>query len=162
MPAVQAPPPALTVSVSPRRAPSSSARLKFAVTDKAANAREVVVYFPKGIAISNAGIADGAKAGTGSITVDEQDTDLAPTVTAKGLAFAAGEEILDGVFSQASGRYTAKLRVKVPQPLRAFTALSLNLKVKSLFSVRACPLPFRVDLVGAKKTVLTADAPCKG
>ena len=161
MPAVQPPPPpALTVSVSPKKAPSRAARVKLAITDKATNAREVVVYFPQGIGISNAGIADGSKAGTGSITVDEQDADVTATVTAKGLAFAVGEEVLDGAFSQASGRYTAKLRVKVPQSLRGFSALSLDLKVKSLFAVRSCPLPFRVELVGAKKTVLSDEADC--
>jgi hypothetical protein len=47
MVAVQAPPPpALTVSVSPKKAPSGAARLKLAIADKAANAREDVVYFP--------------------------------------------------------------------------------------------------------------------
>ena len=155
------PPPALEVSVTPKKAPASAARLKLTISDKATNAREIVVYFPKGVGISNAGIADGTKAGSGAITVDEQDTDLVATTTPTGLAFAAGEETLDGAFSRASGRYTAKLRVKVPEPLRAFSALSLNLKVKSLFSVRACPLPFRVELIGAKKTVLSDDAPCR-
>jgi hypothetical protein len=163
---VAAPPPALEVSVSPSTAGSEAkpkaARLKLSIDGKSANAREFVVYFPKGIAISNKGIADGTKAGAGSITVDEVPSELAPSVTATGLSFAAGDPTHDGVFSQASGRYTAKLRVKVPQPLRSFSALSLDLKAKSLFATRECPLPFRVELIGAKKTVLMADAPCRG
>jgi hypothetical protein len=162
---VAAPPPALEVSVTPSKAGSEAkpkaARLKLAIEGKSTNAREFVVYFPQGIRISNKGIADGASAGSGSITVDEAPIELAPTVTAAGLAFATGDQALDGVFSQASGRYTAKLRVKVPQPLRSFSALSLDLKAKSLFATRACPLPFRVELIGAKKTVLTADAACR-
>jgi len=95
------------------------------------------------------------------MTVAEQEMPVAPAVTAKGLAFTVGDSVLDGVFSQASGRYTAKLRVKVPQPLAAFTRLSLDLKAKTLFSLRSCPLPFRADLIGAKKRILLHRAACR-
>ena len=161
---VAAPPPAFEVSVMPSTAGSEAkpkaARLKLSIDGKSVNARKLVVYFPQGIAISNKGIADGAKAGTGSITVDE-NPELTPSVTAAGLSFAAGDQVLDGVFSQASGRYTAKLRMKVPQPLRSLSALSLDLKANSLFATRGCPLPFRAELIGTKKTELTSEAACK-
>ncbi|HEY6888556.1 MAG TPA: hypothetical protein VI300_12270 [Solirubrobacter sp.] len=156
-----APVSSLSAGVAPNRAPSNGVHVKLTLTSDVADVSEIVFYFPRGVGITNVGIADGTKAGKGTIVVGGAETPVVPTVTAKGLAFTAGDTVLDGVFSQALGRYTAKLRVKVPQPLAAFTRLSLDLKAKTLFSLRSCPLPFRADLIGAKKRILLHRAACR-
>ena len=172
-------PAALEVSVTPAKAGSeaapSPASLKIKLTGELSG-QALTVFFPQGLRISNTGIPQcnkpeklilrggcaAVKAGTGTATTADGDSiKLAPFVSASELLFKADKTVLHGTLSQATGAYTAKMRIKLPPPLRDLTSIELTLKLQrgnnSLFATRGCPLPFKVTL---RKT-LTAEAPCQ-
>ena len=168
-------PPALEVSVTPAKVGTEAkprpVKLALSLTGEL-DAAAVTVYFPKQLRITNSGLpqcdkddaqvaagaCDDDKAGTGSITVAEQQLPLTPLVGAKDLIFKGGDTVLHGALSQAKGRYTAKMRIALPDPMRPFTALNLTMKRAGLFATRGCPLPFKVT---AGSRILTAKARCR-
>jgi hypothetical protein len=177
-------PPVLNVAVSPAKAGSQATPRPVGVTLTLLgqiDASSLVVYFPKQLRITNAGlpqcslsdakVASGgcadAEAGTGTAIGNGTVFSLTPLVGAKDLLFRLGGQssgVLHGKLSQASGPYTAKMRLALPQGMRPLTSLRLAIKRTaggaSLFSTRGCPLPFKVQLNGAKTTTLTAKAAC--
>ena len=167
-------PPALHVSVSPSKAGTEAkprpVGLKLQI-DGDITAAAIVVYFPKQLRITNAGlpqcdknddeIAAGdcnrMKAGTGSVTVGGEPLALTPLIGADDLIFRSSDAVLHGTLSQAAGRYTAKMRIALPEAMRTLSAVKLSFKRTTLFATRGCPLPFKVT---AGKRVLTAKASC--
>ncbi len=189
VPALPAPPtPTLEVSVSPSRAGTEArprpVKLRLTI-DGGATASSVVVYFPRALRLSNSGLPQCSRsdeeilagacrdaiAGTGTATVASapERFEITPMVGATDLVFrvAGGDRlvVIHGKLSQASGRYTAKLRIALPDFLRAFDRLSLTMRLRrganSLFATRGCGLPFRVELRGGTPATLRKSAPCR-
>src|SRR5262245_13654251 len=167
-------PPALHVSVSPTKAGTGATPRPVALKlkiDGDITATAITIYFPKQLRITNAGLkqcdksddeiiagaCDGMKAGTGSVKIGGEPLPLTPFVGVKDLLFQASDAVLHGKLSQAAGRYTAKMRVAIPDPMQTFSDITLNFKKTTLFATRGCPLPFKVT-VGPK--VLIAKASC--
>ena len=167
-------PPALHVSVSPSKAGTGAkprpVSLKLQI-DGDITAKAIVVYFPKQLRITNAGLpqcdktdeeivagaCDRMKAGTGSVTIGGEPLALTPLVGTDDLIFKASDAVLHGKLSQAAGRYTAKMRVALPDAMQTLSAIKLSFKRTTLFASRGCPLPFKVT---AGTRVLTAKASC--
>ena len=171
-------PPALTVHVNPAKAGTADAPAPATVRIDLAgdlSGSALTIFFPQGLRISNTGLAAcdatdaqilkgkcrAAKAGSGLLTTkDGERLPIKPLVSNAGLTLRVGDDVLRGAFSGASGKYSAKLTVKLPKPLRKLSALSLTLNAEkgdaTLFGLRGCPLSFKTVL---GKT-LTADADC--
>ena len=172
-------PPALHASVTPSKAGTEAkpraAKLRLEIAGEI-DAAAIVVYFPKRLRITNAGLprcatsddriaagaCDRAKAGSGSATVADNPFALTPLVGAEDLIFKGDSTVLHGTLSHASGRYTAKMRIELPDAWRPLSSLELSLgrirRAATLFATRGCPLPFKVK---AGATVLTAAAKCR-
>ena len=172
-------PPALHVSVTPSRAGTEAkprpVNLQLGIEGEI-DAAAIVVYFPKRLRITNtglpqctesdqqiaAGACEGARAGSGSATAGGNPVALTPLIGADDLIFKGPETVLHGALSQASGRYTAKMRIALPEALRPLSSLVLSIGrtkgAASLFATRGCPLPFKVK-AGAR--ILTAAAKCR-
>jgi hypothetical protein len=157
-------PPALHVSVAPA--------LKLRIDGEIA-AKAIVLYFPKALRVSTAGLprcdksddeiaagaCDGKRIGSGRVTIGGEPLPLTPLIGAGGLIFQASDAVFHGKLSRASGRYGSKLRVPLLDPGPALSDIRLSFKRSSLFTTRGCPLPFK--LVAGDLT-LTATASCTG
>src|SRR5262245_11553776 len=155
-------PPALHVSVSPA--------LKLRIDgDIAASA--LVLYFPKQLKVSTAGlprcdksdeeIAAGAcdrkRIGTGSVKIGGERLPMTPFVGRGRLIFQASDAVFHGKLSLASGRYGMKLRVPLLNPGPTLSDIRISFKRSTLFTATGCPLPFKLV---AGKQVLKSSASC--
>jgi len=155
-------PPALHVSVSPT--------LKLRVDGEIA-ASALVLYFPKRLKVSTAGLprcnksddeivagaCDRLRVGTGSVKIGGEPLPLTPLIGPGGLIFRASDAVFHGKLSRASGRYGFKLRVPLLDPGPALSDIRLSFKRSTLFTTRGCPLPFKLV---AGERVLTVTASC--
>jgi hypothetical protein len=162
-------PPALHVSVSPAKAGGPVA-LKLRIDGDIA-AAAIVLYFPRRLRVSTAGLPRCAKSddeiaagacdrkriGSGRVTIDGEPLAMTPLIGASGLIFQASDAVFHGKLSRGSGRYGTKLRVPLLDPGPALSDIRLSFKRSTLFTARGCPLPFKVVAGGL---TLTTSASC--